>query len=116
MAKKLVHIITSKKNGNKLTKSLLGKGFHITVVDGLGGFTKKKFSVIMLGLEERKINSIVKLAKNCCQTHKERSVNNIPIPTLGQEDLVQSQPTKTVDIKVGGATILVSPLDEIHKV
>jgi len=116
MAKKIVHIITSKKNSNNLTKSLLKEGFHITVLDAAGGFTKKKFSVIMLGIDESKIEKIIELAKGCCQSHEMKTVNNVPIPTLGQEDLVQAQTTKTVDIKVSGATIFVSPLDEIYKV
>ncbi len=116
MAKKLLYVITSKKNSNKLTKALLKAGFHITVMEASGGFTKKKFSVIMLGLDENKVDEVVKLAKGCCQTHEAMTVNNVPIPTLGQEDLVQSQTTKTVEIKVGGATIFVVPLDEIRKV
>lgn len=116
MAKKLLHIITSKKNSNTLTKSLLDAGFHITMIEAQGGFTKKKFSIIILGLKEEKIDQVKKMAKGCCQRHDVQTVNNVPIPTMGQEDMVQSQTTKTVKIKVGGATILVSPLDEIHKV
>ncbi|MFC1721864.1 cyclic-di-AMP receptor [Patescibacteria group bacterium] len=116
MAKKLLHVITAKKNSNNLTKILLDAGFYITVMEASGGFTKEKFSIIMLGLEEEKVDEVVKLARNCCQKHDVQTVNNVPIPTLGQEDMVQSQTTKTVKINVGGVTILISPLGEIRKV
>jgi uncharacterized protein YaaQ len=115
MGKKLVHIITSKKNGAKLTKTLLEKGFHITVIDGLGGFTKEKFLVIMLGMEKDKIENLLETVKSCCPSREQRTVNNVPIPTLSPEDLVQAQPTKSVKIRISGATVLVSPLEEIYK-
>jgi len=115
MASKLVHIITHRKNTNALTKKLVGAKFLVTVMEAQGGFTKEKFSVSMLATEESKIEEIVKIVKSCCAAHKEMTVNSVPIPTLGQEDLVQGRATKSVSVKIGGATILISPLDRIAK-
>jgi len=115
MNKKLAHIITSKKNGSKLTKALLEKGFHITVSEGLGGFTKEKFLIIMLGIEEKRVTNLLETVRACCPSQQQRTVNNVPIPTLGPEDLVQAQPTKSVNIRISGATVLISPLEEIYK-
>lgn len=115
MNSRLIHIIAHRKNANALTKKLIGAKFYVTVMEAQGGFSKEKFSVFLLATEENKTEEVIKIVKSCCAAHKEMTVNSVPIPTMGQEDLVQARSTKSVTVKIGGATILISPLDKISK-
>lgn len=113
---KLIYIITRKKHAAKLTRDLLAQGFYITELEANGGFSKEKLSLIILGTEESKIDTLLRAAKKNCSAHEEITVNSVPLPVLGQEDLVQSQSGNKVRIKVGGAIIFIMPLDQIEKI
>lgn len=113
---KLVYIITRKKHSAALVKDLLARGFYITELEASGGFSKEKLSIIILGMEESKIDTLLQAAKKNCSSHEEITVNGVPLPVLGQEDLVQSQAGAKARVRVGGATLFISPLDRIEKI
>jgi uncharacterized protein YaaQ len=113
---KLVYIVTRKKNCANLTRDLLTNGFYITELEGWGGFSREKLSLILLGTDESKIESLLKIIKKHCSTQEEITVNGVPLPSLGQEDLLQSHSSDKVRVKVGGATVFIAPLDKIEKV
>lgn len=114
--KKLVYIVTRKKNAASLIKDLLASGFHITELDASGGFSKEKISIVMLGIEQIKMDALLQVTKKNCSSHEEINVNGVPLPVSGQEDLVQSQSGDKVRVKVSGATIFIAPLDRIEKI
>ena len=116
MPKKLLYVITSKKNSTKLTKAFLDEGFYITALESTGGFSKKKLVIIMLAVPEKSVYQILRIVKKCCPVQIKASVNSVPIPTIGQEDIVQAQSTQTVKVREGGAAIFIAPLDKIHKI
>lgn len=113
---KLVYIITRRKHSAALAKDLLARGFYITELEASGGFSREKLAIIIVGTEESKIDSLLQAAKKNCSSHEEITVNGVPLPVLGQEDLVQSQAGAKVKVLVGGATIFISPLDRVEKI
>ncbi|EKD49395.1 MAG: hypothetical protein ACD_63C00158G0003 [uncultured bacterium] len=113
---KLLQIITHKKNTPNLTRELLKQRFYVTVIDATGGFTKEKFNIVILGTEDKNVSKILEITKKTCRRKQKMTINNVPIPIIGQEDIVQSQPTKRVKINIGGATIFITRADEIKKV
>ncbi|MFC1617971.1 cyclic-di-AMP receptor [Patescibacteria group bacterium] len=115
MAKKLLHVITNKKNSNKLTKGFLDAGFYVTVMEATGGFTKKKLAIILLAIPEKSIDDAVKVVKKCCPVKVESSTGGIAIPPSGEEDFVQAESVKPTKVREDGATVLISPLDKIRK-
>lgn len=113
---KLVYIITRKRHAANLARDLLARGFYITELEASGGFSKEKMSIIILGTDEAKIPALLQAAKKNCSAREEISVNGVPLPVLGQEDLVQSQASAKARVQVGGATIFIMPLDRIEKI
>lgn len=114
--KKLVYIVTRKKHSGNLVKDLLAQGFFVTELEANGGFSREKISIILIGTEAEKIETLIQIAKKNCSSHEEINVNGVPLPVQGQEDLIQSQTGDKVRVKVGGATIFISPLDRIEKI
>lgn len=113
---KLVYLITRKKHSSKLTRALLAHGFSITELEGSGGFSQEKLAIIMLGTDESKIETILGLARKNSAAREEISINGVPLPVLGQEDLVQTQSGNKARIKVGGTIVFITPLDRIEKI
>ncbi len=113
---KLVYIITRKKHATNLIKDLLAKRFFITELEANGGFSREKLAIILLGTEENKIETLLQITKENCASHEEININDVPLPVLGQEDIIQSRASDKVRIKVGGATVFITPLDRLEKI
>ena len=68
---KLVVIVTNKANEKDLEETLVKKNLPLTRLDSRGGFLKQKNTTFILGVDEDKIDEIMKIVKKVCKTEEE---------------------------------------------
>lgn len=110
---KLVFIVAHKRNSKKLEESLVAQKHHFTKLETTGGFLQKKNITYLMGVEDKRVDDVLKIVKKTCKTHEE--VVGQPVFTAGQpgDMLIPDGQTK---IKVGGATIFVVKAEKFVKI
>ena len=109
---RLFIIIVQREDSKKLEKVLIEEKYHLTRLESVGGYLKKKNSTFLVGVEEEKSNHILNLIKKTCQSKKEV----IATPTLSTPGLGETIITNgTTKIKIGGATVFIMKIEKFVK-
>jgi uncharacterized protein YaaQ len=105
---KLIIAIVQSKDSNRLLNAL--KEFRVTKLCSTGGFLKTGNVTYMIGIEDEKVNKVLDIIKDNC---KARDQLIAPIsPMGGNPDSFKINP---VEVKIGGATVFVLPIDQFHQ-
>ncbi len=107
---KLILAIVNKEDADNLVGSLTKKNHQATKIDSIGGFLKKKNATVLVGVEKKKVNEIIKIIKECCHSRKELTT---PPPTVPSPDEVLMP--DQAKITVGGATVFILNVEKIEK-
>lgn len=109
----MLFIVAHKENSKELEESLVAEKHHFTKLDTTGGFLQKKNVTYLMGVEDDKVDDVLKIVKKTCKSHEE--VIGQPVFTAGGpgEMLMPDGQTK---ITVGGATVFVIKAEKFVKV
>jgi uncharacterized protein YaaQ len=107
---KLVVAIVSKEDAEKTTSALTKAEFRTTRLDSVGGFLKEKNSTILIGVDEKKVDEVLKVIGSTSKSHVEQLT---PTPAVGGPgEFYMADP---VEVTVGGATVFVLDVDRFER-
>ena len=107
---KLVIIIASDSDAEKLTRKLVEQGYPATKVSSTGGFLHKGNATILSGVEANDVEGIVAMVRSECYARSEY----VPVQTLpffGEGSVLQ----EPVEIRTGGAILFVLDVERFEK-
>ena len=107
---KLVVIITSDADGDRLMKKLVEQGYPATKIGSTGGFLRKGNATILSGVEAAEVDGIVSMVRLECRAREEYA----PVPTLpffGEGSVMQ----EPMEVRVGGAIVFVLNIERFEK-
>ncbi|MCO6541495.1 MAG: cyclic-di-AMP receptor [Lactobacillus sp.] len=104
---KLVIAFVQDKDCNKLTRALNKAQFRSTRLATTGGFLKSGNSTLILGIEDEQVDDVLTIIKEHSHTRKEFSTSSMATNMLGE------MPNHPIEVVVGGATVLIAPLEKM---
>ncbi|MFZ5434931.1 MAG: cyclic-di-AMP receptor [Bacillota bacterium] len=107
---KLIVAVVQDKDAARLLELLISKGYRATKLASTGGFLREGNTTLLMGIEEDKVDEVVRLIKHECRS-REKVVTPLS-PMGGAADAYVPYP---VEVQVGGATIFVLSVDRFEK-
>jgi len=107
---KLVLTVVHDEDAHNLVHNLSEAGFSTTKLASTGGFLKKGNTTLFIGTQKEKVNEVIQIIKDTCNTTTEMSIINPPSST--PEGFLPYP----VEITVGGATVFVLDVEQYIKI
>jgi uncharacterized protein YaaQ len=107
---KLVVAIVHSEDAGALVNALLDKEFRATRLQSSGGFLKQSNATIMLAIEESDVDEVIDIVRTNC-TSRTQVVNPMP-PIMEPGEFFMPYP---LEVEVGGATVLVLPVERFER-
>ena len=107
---KLVVIIASDTDADRLMKSLVDRGYPATKISSTGGFLRRGSATILSGVEAVEVEDVITMVRDECHARAEY----VPVQTLPffGEGATLSEP---VEVRVGGAIVFVLSVERFEK-
>ncbi len=107
---KLVVIIASDSDADRLMKALIEQGYPATKISSTGGFLHRGNATILSGIEANEVDGVLSMVKAECHARTEY----VPVQTLPffGEGASLSGP---VEVRVGGAIVFVVNVEQFVK-
>ncbi len=107
---KLVVIIASDDDGDRLIKRLIRRGCPATRVGGLGGFLRRGNTTILSGVPAGDVESVLGIVREECHARQEFvPVQTLPFPG---DSATYADP---LEVRVGGAVVFVLDVERFEK-
>lgn len=107
---KLVIAVVQDKDSNILASKLVEANYKATKLASTGGFLKAGNTTFLIGTEDETVDDVLRIIKENC---KSRNQLVAPISPMGGN--ADSYIPYPVEVKVGGATVFVLPVDQFEK-
>ncbi|HGG0418143.1 hypothetical protein EXQ31_08315 [Clostridium botulinum] len=108
---KLVIAIVQDDDASDLIDEITEDGFRVTKLATTGGFLKAGNTTLMIGVEEKDVDKLIKEIEEICKTRKQ--IVTSPSPVNGSAGMYVPYP---IEVEVGGATIFVVDVDKFVRV
>lgn len=108
---KLIIAIVQDDDAADLIDVITDAGFRVTKLATTGGFLKSGNTTLIMGIEEDKVDEVLKVIEDTCKTREQ--IVTSPSPVAGSTGIYVPYP---VEIEVGGATIFVVDVDKFIKI
>lgn len=108
---KLIVIIASDTDADKLIKRLVGQGYPATKISSTGGFLRKGNATILSGVEADEVDQIIAIVRQECYARTEY-VPVQALPFFG-EGSVLAEP---IEVRVGGAIVFVVDVERFERI
>ncbi len=106
---KLITAIVQDEDAGRLLKALVGKEYGATKIASTGGLLRRGNAILLVGVEEEKVDDVLGVIKETCQTRRKAQANaEAAVPFLSAE--------KTKKIEVGGAVVMVTAVERYHRI
>jgi uncharacterized protein YaaQ len=107
---KLVVIIASDADGDRLIKHLVQRGHPATKIGGVGGFLSRGNATILSGVLAAEVDSVIDVVRTECRSRSEFvPVQTLPFPGDGAPF------TDPLEVRVGGAIVFVLGVERFEK-
>lgn len=107
---KLIIAVIQDKDSHRLSNALVKQNIRATKLASTGGFLRSGNTTFLIGVEDERINEVLKIIKENCKA-REQLVSPIS-PLGGNADSFIPYP---VEVQVGGATVFVLPIEQFHQ-
>ena len=107
---KLVIIIASDSDADRLMKALIEQGYPATKISSTGGFLHRGNATILSGVEANEVDQVLAMVRAECHARTEY----VPVQTLpffGEG----ATPSEPVEVRVGGAIVFVVSVERFEK-
>ncbi len=108
---KMVIAIVQDKDSVRLLEELMAKDFRATKLSSSGGFLRSGNSTLLIGVEDDKKDEVIDIIKQTCCSREQLVTPVSPIGSTGSESFLPFP----VEVTVGGATIFVLNVEELHR-
>lgn len=110
---KLIFAVIHDEDANKAVKKLNQNNFGVTKLSSSGGFLKNGNTTLMIGVEDEKVEDVMKILESECAKRTEVEIA-APYPPGGIPMLNYSH--VPIKVEVGGATVFVVNVEEFRKI
>ena len=107
---KLIIAIVQDDDAIDLIDELTESGYRVTKLATTGGFLKSGNTTLMIGVEDEKVDAVLKIIEETSRTREQ--IVTAPSPIAGTTGVYVPYP---VEVQVGGATVFVVPVDKFMK-
>lgn len=108
---KLIIAVVQGEDAQRTAAALTDKGISSTRISSTGGFLQQGNATLLIGVEDGQVEDALHVIRDNCQ---ERSRYLTPVPPLAEPgEFFMAFP---VEVQVGGATVLVVPVDSFEKI
>ncbi len=107
---KLVVAIVQDQDANNVIEELMEKDFRVTKLASTGGFLKAGNTTILSGVEDHKVDEVIKVIEENCKT---REITTSLLTVTMPGDTYIPYP---LEVKVGGATVFVLDIEKHIKI
>ena len=107
---KLVLAIIHDEDSQKLTTALNRARFQVTKLASTGGFLRVGNTTMLIGCEEEKLEEVLGIIQEKCQTVKQMTIANQPYTTTAGGYIPYP-----IEVTAGGATVFVLDVESFHK-
>lgn len=104
----MIVAVIQDQDSNRLSKALVEADVRATKLASTGGFLKAGNTTFLIGIEDERIDEVLKLIKDNCQSRKKMMT---PLSSMGNADSYVHYP---VEVQVGGATVFILPVDRFE--
>ncbi len=107
---RLLVMIVSDSDADRLMRQLVEKGYPATKVGSTGGFLRRGNATIFSGVDAGAVDAVLEVVKEECRARTEY----VPVQTLpffGEGAYVAEQ----LQVRVGGAIVFVLPVERFEK-
>lgn len=108
---KLIIAIVQDDDAGDLIDILTDGGFRVTKLATTGGFLKAGNTTLMIGVEEKDVDVVLKAIEDQCKTRDQ--IVTSPSPVAGTTGVYVPY---HVEVEVGGATVFVVDVDKFLKI
>lgn len=106
---KLVIVITDDDSADSLIGELVDRGYPATKVSSTGGFLRKGSATILSGVGTEDVDLVLGIIRTECQARTEYlPAQATPFPDA-------ALPREPIEVRVGGATVFVLPVERFLK-
>ncbi len=105
---KLITAIVNKDDAYSVQTNLTGSGFQVTRLATTGGFLQAGNVTFIAAVDDAKVDEALKII----QDHSRQRKQLIPSTTTYASGITNSYP---VEVTVGGATVIVQPIEKFVK-
>lgn len=106
---KLIIAIVSNDDANKVNKALVKENFFVTKLATTGGFLMSGNTTFLIGTNDEKVVEIIEII----EAHSKTRSKLVPNAIVSEFGMFSSLP---VEVKVGGATVLVINVEQFIKI
>lgn len=107
---KLILAIIHDEDAQKLTTALNRNNFQVTKLASTGGFLRVGNTTILVGTESEKLEQVLNIIHETCQTVKQMTIANQPYTTTAEGYVPYP-----IEVTAGGATVFVLDVESFHK-
>ncbi len=107
---KLIIAIVQDEDASRLVSNLMNEGFGVTKLATTGGFLRAGNTTLLVGVDEEKFDSAMKVIEKVCKSRKQ--IATAPAPTAGSTGVYVPYP---IEVMVGGATVFVLNVEQFVK-
>ena len=106
---KLVIVITDDDSADSIIGELVDRGYPATKVSSTGGFLRKGSATILSGVGTEDVDLVLGIIRTECQARTEYlPAQATPFPDA-------ALPREPIEVRVGGATVFVLPVERFLK-
>lgn len=106
---KLLIVITADDEADSLIRKLVERGYPATKVSSTGGFLRRGSATILSGIEASDVEAVLSIIRVECQPRTEY----VPAQALPFPESIY--PAEPVQVRTGGATVFVLPVERFEK-
>ena len=107
---KLIIAIVQDEDASRLVSSLMSEGYSVTKLATTGGFLRAGNTTLLIGIDNEKLDNVMKIIGNVCKSRKQIATS--PSPISGTTGVYVPYP---VEVMVGGATVFVLDVAQFVK-
>ena len=107
---KLVLAIIHDEDAQKLTAALNHENFRVTKLASTGGFLRVGNTTVLVGCEEEKLETVLGIIQDKCQTVKQMTIANQPYTSTAEGYIPYP-----IEVTSGGATVFVLDVEQFFK-
>lgn len=108
---KLVIAIVQDADVTFLMDSLTEENYRVTKLATTGGFLREGNTTLLIGIEEEKLDDVIKLIEDNCRT---RTTSTTVLNPSAESPLLGT--SIPIDIDLGGATVFVLDVSEYYRI
>ncbi|WP_127849392.1 cyclic-di-AMP receptor [Lacticaseibacillus hulanensis] len=109
---KLVLAIVQDQDASRLSAAFVDNNIRATKLSSTGGFLRAGNSTFIVGVEDSRVDATLQVIKANCESRDEYAT-----PPLISVDAAagDSAAVRPIEVRVGGATVFVLPVDAFHQ-